>query len=77
MNNYLLSKDVVSQFVKYAESKGIKINPKDLKRSMSDLKERLNCMIIRDALGDEPFYELWLKSDKTYQKAIEVSKKSK
>jgi len=75
LNEYLGSKNIVSQFLTFTESKGLKATAQDLKRSMSDLKDRLNCMIVRDALGDEPFYELWLKSDKTFQKAVEVSKK--
>jgi len=61
----------------FAQSKGVKPNPSDLKRSSKDLSERLNSMIVRNVLGDEAFYELWLKSDKTFQKAIEVSRKTK
>jgi len=75
LNEFLHSKNVVNQFLTFAESKGVKANSQDLKRSLNDLQERLYCMIVRDALGDEPFYELWLKSDKTFQKAVEVSKK--
>jgi len=77
LNDYLNSKNVVSQFLVFAQSKGVKPNPSDLKRSSKDLSERLNSMIVRNVLGDEAFYELWLKSDKTFQKAIEVSRKTK
>ena len=61
----------------YAQTKGGKANPMELKRSMKDLSERLNSLIVRNILGDEAFYELWLKSDKTFEKAVEVSKKTK
>ena len=77
LNEYLKSKNVVNQFVAYAQTKGVKANPMELKRSMKDLSERLNSLIVRNILGDEAFYELWLKSDKTFEKAVEVSKKTK
>lgn len=77
LNDYLNSKNIVNQFVVFAQSKGLKSNPKDLTRSSKDISERLNSMIVRNILGDEAFYELWLKSDKTFQKAIEVSRKTK
>jgi carboxyl-terminal processing protease len=76
LNEYLNSKNLVPQFTGFAESKGVKANQKDISRSLGDLKEQIQTMIVRDVLGEEAFYELWLKSDKTFQKAFEVSKKT-
>ena len=75
--SYLQSKKIVSQFTGYAVQKGVKTKPSTNKAVVTELENRLYSLIIRNILGDEEFYKIWLKDDKTYERAVLESKKSK
>ena len=75
--DYLTAKNILPLFVSYASSKGLKANEKDLKISHNELIEKLHSIIIRNMLGEQSFYEFILKTDKTFEKAVDISRKTK
>ncbi len=69
---YLSTQDMVGQFVRYAEKKGVADNPKEVKQSESYLKEQIYAYIARNTIDENVFWEIIQQDDKTLLKAIEL-----
>lgn len=72
---YLVSQNIVSQFVTFADSKGIKRRNILISKSHKLLEKYLCSNIISNILGTEPYTRFWNKDDKTVLKAIEILEK--
>ena len=75
-DNYLDKKDALSDFVKYAESKGIAKESNGLKVSGTIINTQLKAYIARNIMGEEGFYPIIKKIDKTLLRAIEISRQN-
>jgi carboxyl-terminal processing protease len=73
---YLTDKNVLADFVKYAEGKGVKRDEKGLKISEPVIKAQVQAYIARNIIGETGFYPIIKKIDKTLLKAIEISKQN-
>ena len=75
-DRYLDGKNVLEDFVKYAEEKGIKKDAQGLKSSGLLINTQLKAYIARNIIGEEGFYPIIKKIDKTLLRAIEISKQN-
>lgn len=75
IDQYLTDNNLFDEFLKHAQSKGIKYSAKDLKISKVLLKVQLHAYVCRNILGDEGFYPIIFKIDTTVDKAVELLKK--
>lgn len=76
MDNYLDSQNLLTEFVNYAEKRGVKPNQQQIQLSRNLMLTRLKAYISRNILGDEGFYPILFKEDPTVLKAIsELEKK--
>ncbi|MCK9155778.1 MAG: S41 family peptidase [Paludibacteraceae bacterium] len=67
---FLDGEDLVSNFVVFAEGKGVKRNPNLLNKSRSLIKMKIKTYIIRNMLGDTAFYQILNRDDVTLKAAL-------
>jgi carboxyl-terminal processing protease len=72
----LEEENVMEEFIRFAASKGVQPDPKGLKESETIISTQLKAYISRNILGEEGFYPILQKIDKTLLKAIEISEKN-
>jgi carboxyl-terminal processing protease len=75
MQQYLESQNVLGDFVKFATTKGVKPNAAQINISKRYLTNQLEAFISRNTLGDNGFYPILNKDDKTVKRALEELKK--
>ena len=69
---YLKQKNVFSQFLQYANSKGVANDPKEITISKKLMNAQINAYIARNIIDNEGYYPIIKEIDKTLLKAIEV-----
>ena len=72
LEQYLLKQDVLAEFVRFAEDKGVERNDAEIQKSRPLMTRLLNAYIVRDMLGDEGFFPLFERDDEITKKAIEL-----
>ena len=72
LEKYLLKQDVLAEFVRFAEDKGVERNDAEIQKSRPLMTRLLNAYIVRDLLGDEGFFPLFERDDEITKKAIEL-----
>lgn len=72
MEKYLDSQPLLENFIHFALMKGVSANKKEINISKDIILTQLKAYISRNILGDEGFYPLLYKNDKTVRKALEV-----
>ncbi len=75
-DSYLDKKRALNDFIKFAETKGIAKDPKGLKISGEIINTQLKAYIARNIIGEEGFFPIIKKIDKTLLRAIEISKQN-
>lgn len=87
LEKHLLQKDIVSEFIKYADSKGVNAQdttltkysklpvPQQIEKSRPLLQRLLCAYIVRNILGDEGFYAIFERDDEIAIRAIEELQK--
>lgn len=75
-DSYLDKVNVLDDFVKYAEEKGIPRDNGGLKVSSKIINAQLKAYIARNIIGEEGFYPIIQKIDNTLKRAIEISKQN-
>ncbi|HKJ42210.1 MAG TPA: S41 family peptidase [Sunxiuqinia sp.] len=76
-DTYLDKQHILDQFVKYAAEKGVKKDSKGLKISGKIIDAQVKAYIARNIIGEDGFYPIIQKIDKTLNKAIQLSKSKK
>jgi len=71
-NNFYTSDQVYSQFMKYAETKGVKKKPADGSSVKKEIKHFIKARIARHLFNEEGFYTVWNDLDSAVKKAIEL-----
>lgn len=69
---HLNHKNVFGQFLKYANSKGVADNHKDITVSKKLMSTQINAYIARNIIDNEGYYPIIKDIDKTLLKAVEV-----
>lgn len=72
LEKYLLKQDVLAEFVRFAEDKGVERNDAEIQKSRPLMIRLLNAYIVRDMLGDEGFFPLFERDDEITKKAVEI-----
>lgn len=75
-DKYLDEKNALSDFVKYAEEKGVPRDNEGLNESKIIINTQLKAYIARNIIGEEGFYPIIKKIDKTLLKAIDISRQN-
>lgn len=75
LEQYLLSQDLVGEFAKFAQEKGVEPNPTEIAKSRPLVVRLLNAYIVRNILGDKGFFPLFERDDEITKKAVEVLSK--
>lgn len=76
IKNYLLDKNILQEFVRYAQGKGVEADSEGIALSEKIIKTRLTAYIARHILDNEGFYPIISEIDDELQKAVEVLKKN-
>ncbi|MBP6610227.1 MAG: S41 family peptidase [Paludibacter sp.] len=77
MDKHLSSQPILAEFSQFAATKGVKPNAKEIAISKRLLTNQLKAYITRNILGDEGFYPLFFKDDKTVNIAVSTLSKKK
>jgi carboxyl-terminal processing protease len=72
--SYLQQNNVLNLFVAFADKKGVKSNPTDLKTSSKIIDSQIKAYIARNIIGEEGFYPIIKNIDKALLEAIEKTK---
>jgi carboxyl-terminal processing protease len=75
-DSYLDEKNALDDFVNYVAEKGIPRDANGLKVSGEIINTQLKAYIARNIMGEEGFYPIIKKIDKTLLKAIEISRQN-
>ncbi len=75
IDQYLESRDILTEFVQYAQGKGVARNANGLKDSGKIINAQVKAYIARNIFGEEGFYPIIRQIDNTLLEAIKVSKK--
>lgn len=75
LQQYLQSEKIVEQFIRYADSKGIKRRNLLINKSFKLLKHYLHGNIIYNMLNNEEYIRFLNETDETVRKAVEVLEK--
>lgn len=75
MKAYLVSQDLLPDFVSYCSSKGVAANTKQINTSSMFIVNQLHAYISRNTLGDEGFYPMLYQNDKTVKVALDNIRK--
>ena len=71
LEKYLLKQNVLRDFVKFAEDKGVEPNESEIQKSRPLMTRLLNAYIVRNILGDEGFFPLFERDDEITKAAVE------
>jgi len=71
LERHLNSQNLLNDFVKFAEERGVKPNWDEINRSKQFIERRLKVLITRNILGDEGFFPLLHRDDPTVIRALE------
>ncbi len=75
LEQYLISQDVLNEFVTFCKDKDVAPNWDQINKSRPLLTRLIHCYIVRDVLGDEGFFPLFERDDEITKRAvIELSK---
>lgn len=72
LDQYLTQEQVLDKFINFVKSKGVQINPSELKESKELLQTQINALISRNINGDSGFYPIIFKLDPTVLRTVEL-----
>ncbi|MBR1564176.1 MAG: S41 family peptidase [Paludibacteraceae bacterium] len=70
LEQHLLKANWLPEFIRFAESKGVEPNQKEIEKSRPLLTRIINAYIVRNILGDEGFFPLFERDDNITQRAV-------
>ena len=77
MAKYLSNQPLVDNFADYAYLKGIRRQPYLIEEARTLLKNQLEAFIVRNFFGDDGFYQLFQRDDKTIAEGLRLLKANK
>ena len=76
-SNFKVDQVLLDRFVKYALKNDVKGDPALIASSRSHIEDLLKAYIARNLYDDKGFYPVYLRSDKTFNTAVNVLQKRK
>lgn len=73
IEKWLDSQNIMQQFIKYAESKGVPYSSEGMRLSGEIIETQVKANIAQNIIGERGFYPIIQRIDKTLLKAIEIS----
>ncbi|MCD4679575.1 MAG: S41 family peptidase [Bacteroidales bacterium] len=70
--NFTITAKMFDDFVKFAEDNGVQRDEEGIKFSQNRIKNLIKSLIARNIFDDEGFYPIYLRSDSTFIKAVEM-----
>ena len=70
LEKYLIKQDIIPEFVKFAEGKGVEPNQAEIQKSRPLMTRLLHAYIVRNILGDEGFFPLFERDDEITKVAV-------
>ena len=70
LEQHLLKANWLPEFIRFAESKGVEPNQKEIEKSRPLLTRIINAYIVRNILGDEGFFPLFERDDNITHRAV-------
>lgn len=74
LEKYLIKQDIIPEFVKFAEGKGVEPNQAEIQKSRPLMTRLLHAYIVRNILGDEGFFPLFERDDEITKVAVKQLK---
>ena len=74
LEKYLIKQDIIPEFVKFAEGKGVEPNQGEIQKSRPLMTRLLHAYIVRNILGDEGFFPLFERDDEITKVAVKQLK---
>ena len=71
LEQYLIKKDIIREFVAFAKEKGVEPNEAEIQKSRPLMTRLLHAYIVRHVLGDEGFFQLFERDDEITKVAVE------
>ena len=71
LEQYLIKKNIIREFVAFAKEKGVEPNEAEIQKSRPLMTRLLHAYIVRDVLGDEGFFPLFERDDEITKVAVE------
>ena len=71
LEQHLVTKDIIREFVAFAKEKGVEPNEAEIQKSRPLMTRLLHAYIVRDVLGDEGFFPLFERDDEITKVAVE------
>jgi carboxyl-terminal processing protease len=72
--NFVVDQAMIADFVKFADEKGVAPDREGLNFIRTDLQNFLKSLIARNIFDEQAFYTIFLRTDKTYLRAIQELK---
>ena len=72
ISDYLDSKGIMNELLRYAEKEGVKINHNELKKSYKLINTQLKAYIARNTINSEGFYPIIYQIDEIAKEAVSV-----
>lgn len=72
--NFVVDQAMIADFVKFADEKGVAPDREGLNFMRTDLQNFLKSLIARNIFNEQAFYTIYLRTDKTYLRAIQELK---
>ncbi len=72
--NFVVDQAMIADFVKFADEKGVAPDREGLNFIRTDLQNFLKSLIARNIFNEQAFYTIFLRTDKTYLRAIQELK---
>ncbi len=69
---FVISDGILNDFISYAEEKGVKRDQAGIEFVKEEMTNLMKALIARNIFDEKGFYPIYLKTDKTYKKAVEV-----
>ncbi|MFZ4549217.1 MAG: hypothetical protein ACOYN4_17345, partial [Bacteroidales bacterium] len=71
-NSFQVTETIYNEYIAYAAKNEIKYPPAEITSSKEKIKELMKSYIARNLFDSKGFYPIYLRTDKTFQKAMEV-----
>jgi carboxyl-terminal processing protease len=69
--SFKVTPELFESFLRFTEEKGVKRNPAGIVFNKSELQNLIKALISRNLYNEEGFYPIYLRTDKTFQKAVD------
>ncbi len=70
--NFTITNKMFEDFLKFAEENGVQRDEEGIQFSQNRIKNLIKSLITRNIFDDEGFYPIYLRSDSTFIKAVEM-----